>query len=85
MDPFFDAFCKAALKEPGEGGVVANTASLRLYGPPSWVLVALALAILPEMRFMRVRSAVRAEELISIEVKKSIFSLSIYVNNPEPT
>jgi hypothetical protein len=74
MEPFLEAFCKADLKDPGVGGVVAKTASLRLYGPPSSVRVALALAILLEIRFMRVRSAVNAEALIFIEEKKSIFT-----------
>jgi hypothetical protein len=36
------------------------------------VRVELALAILEEMRFIRVRSAERAEELICIALKKSI-------------
>jgi hypothetical protein len=74
MELFFEAFSKAVLNEPGEAGVDANTASFRLYGPPSWVLVALALAMLLEIRFILVRSAVSADELISMDVKKSIFT-----------
>jgi hypothetical protein len=48
---------------------------LRLYGPPSGVRVELAFARLLDMRFIRVRSAERAEELTFIEVKKSIIDL----------
>jgi hypothetical protein len=51
-----------------------NTASFRLYGPPSGVRVALALARLLEIRFILVRSAVSAEELTSIELKKSMIT-----------
>jgi hypothetical protein len=53
-------------------GTAENTASFRLYGPPSGVLVELAFARLPDIRFILVRSAVMADELTANASKKSI-------------
>ena len=69
------AFPVDKAKTAKQVGGAAKTASFRLYGPPSADLVELALARLLEIRLIRVRSAVSAEELTVMAEKKSISSL----------